>query len=89
MRTQNEMLAMAATARVEELKAKDQALLSGEDTTGAREFAAGAEAGILWALGHIGEIPFPAVEHVRPSGNGPDDAIDRMLEDLPGIGDRS
>lgn len=85
MRNQNQMLAMAATARGEELKAKDQALLSGEDTTGAHEFAAGVEAGILWALGHIGEIPYPAVERVKPSGNGPDEGVDDMLASLPGI----
>ena len=87
MRTQNELLAMTATARGEELKAKDQALLSGEETTATREFAAGVEAGILWALGHIGTIPFPTVEHVKPTGNGPDEDVDAMLADLPGIND--
>lgn len=86
MRTQNEMLAMTATAHGEETKAKDQALLSGEDTAAAREFAAGVEAGILWALGHIGKIPFPAVEHIKPSGNGPDGQVDAMLANLPGLG---
>ncbi len=85
MKTQSQMLAMTVTARTEELKAKDQALLSGEDTTAAREFAAGVEAGILWALGHIGAIPFPTVAHVKPSGNGPDADVDAMLASLPGI----
>lgn len=85
MKNQNEMLAMAATARAEELKANDQAMLSGKDTTDAREFAAGAEAGILWALGHIGEIPFHPVEHLKPSGNGPDADMDDTLANLPGI----
>lgn len=80
MRTERELRAAAAIARVEELKAKDQGLLSGHDTTGAREFAAGVEAGLLWALGDIGVVPFPVVEHVRPSGN---DGLD--VDDLPGI----
>lgn len=84
MRAQNEILCMTATARGEEYKAKDQALLSGEDTA-AREFAAGAEAALLWVLGHIAEIPFPVVEHVKPSGNGPDEGIDAMLASLPGL----
>lgn len=85
MKNQNEMLAMAATARVQELKANDQAVQSGQDTTGAREFAAGAEAGILWVLGHIGEIPFHPVEHRTPSGNRPNADMDETLANLPGI----
>ncbi len=86
MRNQNELLAMTGRARPEELRAKDQGRLSGADTTWAEAFAAGAEAMGLWTLGHIGEIPFPTVEHVQPSGNGPEDQVDAMLDNLPGIG---
>jgi hypothetical protein len=88
MRTQNELLAMTATARGHELRAKDQALLSGQDATAAEQFAAGVEAAILWALGNIGSIPFPTAEHVKPTGNGPDDQVDAILADLPGLNGR-
>jgi hypothetical protein len=81
MRTENELNAMAVQARAEELHARDQERLSGEDATKAREFAAGVEAAILWVLGNIGQIPFPEANFVGPEDSGevlhPMDVADR------------
>lgn len=60
-KTQKQKRDMARRARVEELKANDRRLVSGADTKPAAEFAAGVEAGLLWALGDIGDIPFHRV----------------------------
>lgn len=89
MQTPSAVEEMAALARIEEMKAKDQARLSGRDTTAAREFAAGVEAGLLWALDNIGEIPFQMVDDVRPSSNGPEDQVDAMLDNLPSLNEAS
>jgi hypothetical protein len=85
MQTPITIEAMAERARVDELTAKAYAKRTGDDTTFAQGFAAGVEAGLLWVLGNIKEIPFSEVEHVKPSSNDPDEGVDAMLDKPPGL----
>jgi hypothetical protein len=56
MRQQHEIREMASHARGEEQRAK--LVRSDADPAWAEAFAAGAEAGLLWAAGDIKSIPF-------------------------------
>lgn len=83
MKQYADLEAMAEQARVHQMHAVDLYLVGDiDDETSAkrRMFAEGAEAALLWVMGHIGDIGFPPIQLSEPT-----EITDEDLENLPGL----